>query len=61
MRESRVTVKNAKQVMIFLKPELLEEVEKYWRRTGFKNRSRGIVDLIEKGLERAGEESGQDQ
>jgi len=45
-----MTVKNSKQVMIFMSPELLEKVEKYWRLNGFPNRSKGIIDLIEKAI-----------
>ena len=50
MLEAQMTVKNSKQVMIFMSPELLKKVEKFWRMNGFPNRSKGIINLIEKAL-----------
>jgi metal-responsive CopG/Arc/MetJ family transcriptional regulator len=50
MREAQMTVKNSKQIMIFMSPELLEKVEQFWRMNGFPNRSKGIINLIEKAL-----------
>ena len=51
-----MVLKHSKQITIFVTNELLEEIEKYFHQNGFRNRSRAIVDLIKKGLQKTKEE-----
>ena len=55
MGENGMSLKESKAITIFLKFPLLKKCEDFMHKAGLLNRSKAIVTLIEKGLEKAKE------
>lgn len=51
--QNGMSLKESKAITIFLKFPLLKKCEEYMHKAGFLNRSKALVALIEKGLEKA--------
>ena len=51
-----MSLTESKAVTIFVKFPMLKKIEDYWHKKGILNRSQAIIELVEKGLEKAKEE-----
>ena len=47
-------MKESKLLSLYIKPELIKKIERYWHKSELPNRNQTILMLIERGLESVG-------